>query len=285
VQTPPGRSLPPSGNGPHFRRAATIRERSTAVALFLCLAGFQVFALGSIDTDGPDFVESSEVVGEARFQYEANVMSERDHRNSSRVTRTSTPILLKYGITDAVEIRLESEGYIRTTGDSGNTVIRSTGTGDTALGVKWHSQDRDAAAGTPAVSWILHLEGPSGADGLRGHGIRPSLRSVMTWEFPYDLTLGLMPGIKYDAGEDSHRFTSGILGAVLNKRLTEKSRAFFEASATQLARGRDGGALADWNVGAAYLLSLEIQIGFRAGIAANRNTPNGFVLFELAQRY
>ena len=65
-------------------------------------------------------------------------MSERDHRNSSRVTRTSTPILLKYGITDAIEIRPESEGYILATGDSGNTVNRSTttGTGDTALGVK-----------------------------------------------------------------------------------------------------------------------------------------------------
>jgi hypothetical protein len=264
----------------------TLRERSTAVALFLCLASFRVFATGSIDTDGPDFVESSEVVGEARFQYEADVMSERDHRNSSRMARTSAPILLKYGITDAIEIRLESEGLIRTTGDSGNTVTRSaTGTGDTALGVKWHSQDKDAAAGIPAVSWILHFEGPSGTHGFRGHGIRPSLRSVMTWDFPHDLTLGLMPGIKYDAGEDGHRFTSGIFGAVLNKRLTEKSRVFFEASATQLARGRDGGALADWNIGAAYLLSRETQIGFRAGIAANRNTPNGFVLFELAQRY
>ena len=109
---PPGRSLSPSGNGPHFIRVATLRERCSAVALILCFASFQVLAIGSIDTDGPDFVESSEVVGEARFQYEANVMSERDHRNSSRVTRTSTPILLKYGITDAIEIRPESEGYI-----------------------------------------------------------------------------------------------------------------------------------------------------------------------------
>jgi len=92
----------------------------------------------------------------------------------------------------------------------------------------------------------------------------------MTWDLPHDLTLGLMPGIKYDAGEDSHRFASGILGAVLNKRLTENSRAFFEASATQLARGRDGGVLADWDIGAAYLLSRETQIGFRAGIAATR---------------
>ena len=266
-------------------RVVTLRKRSAAVALFLCLASFQAFAAGPIDTDGPDFVESSEVVGEARFQYEADVMSERDHRNSLRLTRTSTPTLLKYGITDAIEIRLESEGYIRTTGDSGDTATRSTGTGDTALGVKWHSQDRDAAAGIPAVSWILHVEGPSGTNGLRGHGIRPSLRSVMTWDLPHDLTLGLMPGIKYDAGEDSHRFASGILGGVLNKRLTENSRAFFEASATQLARGRDGGTLADWNIGAAYLLSRETQIGFRVGIAANRNTPDGFVLFELAQRY
>jgi len=33
------------------------------------------------------------------------------------------------------------------------------------------------------------------------------------------------------------------------------------------------------------LVANDWQIGFRAGVAANKNTPNNFVLFELAGRF
>ena len=39
-----------------------------------------VLAEDAIDTDGPDFVESSEVVPKGRFQYEVDVMAVRDRR-------------------------------------------------------------------------------------------------------------------------------------------------------------------------------------------------------------
>mgnify|MGYP003353933713 FL=1 len=42
-----------------------------------------------IDTDGPDFVESSEVVGKGRFQFESDVMAERDRRNPAPITSLS----------------------------------------------------------------------------------------------------------------------------------------------------------------------------------------------------
>ena len=39
-----------------------------------------------------DFVESAEVVGKGRFQFEADAASERDRRDEIRRTTTSTPI-------------------------------------------------------------------------------------------------------------------------------------------------------------------------------------------------
>jgi hypothetical protein len=264
-------------------------QRLTAFALFLAslFTGFEAFAAEPIDTDGPDFVESSEVIGKHRFQYEADVVSQRDRRPQTAGETTSTPTLLKYGITDTVELRLETEGRIRIANESGDAGVSSlqTGTGDTALGLKWHTQDREAAAGRPAISWILHFDTPSGTDGFKGHGIRPSLRSVVTWDLPQNFALGLMPGIKYDATNDGHRFTSGIFGAVLNRRITETFRAFAEISVPQLAPSRDGGTLADWDIGAAYLLTNDTQLGVRTGVAANRNTPSHYLLFELAQRF
>jgi hypothetical protein len=56
-------------------------------------------------------------------------------------------------------------------------------------------------------------------------------------------------------------------------------------SAPQIAHARDGGVLVDWDAGAACLVNNDVQLGVRTGVAANRNTPSNYVLFELAQRF
>ena len=268
------------------RRIEFLSFRIAVLLLAVCPAALDARAGEPIDTDGPDFVESSEVVGKGRFQFEADWSSERNRRDPAHRTTLSTPTLLKLGVTATVELRLETAGWMRvTTSPVGAASSVETGTGDTAFGAKWHTQDRDAAAGTPAVSWILHFEAPTGSDGFKGHGIRPSLRSVITWDLPHDLALGLMPGLKYDATPDGHRLVSGIFGAVLNKRWTETLRTFVESSSPQIARSRDGGVLMLWDVGAAYLITNDWQIGLRAGFSANRNTSNSQLLFELAGRF
>jgi hypothetical protein len=255
-----------------------------AVLFFALLpAEHMAFAAEPIDADGPDFVESSEVIGKNRFQYEADLLSQRDQRTPTVIQTTSTPTLLKYGITDTIELRLQTEGYIRNASQNNNAV--QTGTGDTALGLKWHSQDKEDAAGKPSISWLLHFDTPSGSNGFSRPGVRPSLRSVMTWELPQNFALGVMPGIKYDTANDGHRYTSGILGVVLNNRLTERFRAFVEMSAEQLAHAQDGGNVAYWDIGAAYLLTTDTQLGARAGFAANQNTPSNYFLIEVAQRF
>jgi len=263
----------------------SVRIAATCLAAWITLNTAR--AAAPIDTDGPDFVESSEVVGKGRFQFEADFVAERDRRNSMQLTTLSTPTLLRFGVTDTVELRVETEGRIRVTNDNaasgaGSTV---TGTGDTALGVKWHAQDRDKLTNTPAVAWILNFKVPTGSKEFEGSDITPSLRSVITWELPHDLALGFMPGVKYGAAPDGHRFASGIVGLVLNKQWTETFRTFVENSTSQIARSQDGGVMMSWDVGAAYLVANDWQIGFRAGVAANKNTPNNFVLFELAGRF
>jgi hypothetical protein len=253
------------------------------VVVVIAGVGLSSAMAGSIDTDGPDFVDSSEAVGLGRFQYEAELASVWDRRNASHTTRTATPLLLRYGVTETLEIRLDTEGHVRQSGDTQPDAL--SGTGETALGVKWHSQDGDESRGIPSVSWILDVAMPWGSKGLAGRGTRPSLRSVVTWELPHDLALGIMPGLKSDTGEDGHRFTSGIFGAVLNKKMNENFRAFVEVSTPQLARSRNGGVLANWDLGAAYLLTNDTQLGVRSGIAANHNTPTSYLLVELAQRF
>ena len=262
----------------------TIKKLIKVTLLFsLLLTEHVVSAAEPIDTDGPDFVESSEVIGKDRFQYEADFLSQRDNRASNTIKTTSTPLLIKYGISDNTEVRLETEGYILNDNSNANSV--TSGAGDTALGLKWHTQDGDEAKGKPSISWLLHFDTSTGTNGFSKPGIQPSIRTVMTWELPENFALGIMPGIKYDTAEDGHRFTSGIFGAVLNKHVTENIRAFVEFTVQQLAQPQDGGTIAYWDIGAAYLLTLDTQLGFRGGLAANTNTPSNYILLEIAQRF
>jgi hypothetical protein len=239
----------------------------------------------SIDTDGPDFVDSSEAVGKDRFQIEQELVSERDRRNAVLRRTISTPTLMRYGISETVELRLEGDTRVReTTGNSGiDTTV--SGHGDLGMGLKWHSQDRDEARNTPAISSILQLATPSGSKEFRGRAIRPSLRSIITWDLPHEFSLGVMPGLARDSRADGHRFTSGILGISLAKRLTERFRIFVESSTSQVARAENGGVVSAWDIGTAYLLTNDWQLGGRFAVAANRNSPGSALFVEIAGRF
>jgi hypothetical protein len=262
-------------------------------ALLLLTHGSLVLADpdGKIDTDGPDFVESSESVGKGRFQFETGPSFQRDKRDGADQRTVSIPLLLKLGMGGGIEARLETDaltwvsGQAPPDGTSGGTSVALHGFADTAIGLKWHSEDEDPARGIPSVAWLLHFELPSGTEDYRGRGVRPFLRSVISWDLPQHFTLGIMPGIEYDTRPDGTRFTSGIFGIVFGRWWTDRFRTFIEVSAPQIAPAQDGGVILYDDVGAACLLSDNWQLGGRVGWAANQNTPSEYILISLAGRF
>lgn len=77
---------------------------------------------------------------------------------------------------------------------------------------QWHSKDRDESVKKPAVSTILQLDTPSGSRDFGGHGLRLSVRSIITWDLPHQFSLGVMRGLTRDSHADGHRLTSAIPG-------------------------------------------------------------------------
>ena len=215
-----------------------------------------------IVTDRPDFVESSNVVGRGRFQIETSVLAERDKTDGVRARTYSMPTLLRYGVGDVLELRLETDG--RTVQHAGSEGT-SAGYADTALGVKWHVQDE--APGRPSVGVLLHADLDSGSRTWRGQGVRPSLRVAAEWELPGDLALGVMPG---------------ILGVVLGKELTPTWRAFVEVAAPQIARSANGGTVATFDTGMAWLLSDRCQLDAMLALGLNRRTPDAALTVGLS---
>lgn len=242
--------------------------------VLLALAGTVHADDEPIVTDRPDFVESSDVVGRGRVQIETSLAWARDRQGSLKTRETSTPTLLRVGVADNWELRLETDGRMRLTTDASGLRTRESGWSDLSFGVKWHQRDGDEGTGSPALGWLFHLEADTGSGAFRGSGVRPSLRMVAEWEFAGGWSLGVMPGVFRDRDEDGRHFTGGILAAVVGKSLNDRTRVFVELSGEQLAAARHGGSVTTLDSGIAYLVSRDVQVDAAMSRGLNRNAPD-----------
>jgi hypothetical protein len=237
----------------------------------------------SISTDRPDFVESSQVVGKGRVQLETSVQWERD-RHADPASRTlSTPTLLRIGMGESTELRIETEGrnIIRSSGEA--TVA---GYADTELGVKWHLADQqgEGFGGAPSMGVLLHAALPSGSRELRGHGVRPSLRLAAEWDLADGYSFGVMPGLAQESDDAGKRYGYGILAATLGKEFNERVRGFVELAAPQIARAGHGGTQASFDTGVTYLVNKDLQLDVSLTHGLNRRTPDLSLAFGLSLR-
>lgn len=226
-----------------------------------------------IVTDRPDFVESSAVVGKGRLQIETSVAIDRTRQDGVRQTVWATPTLVRFGVSDSVELRVESDGPVRQRSRAVNgdgAAMTERGYADASLGLKWHALD--AEGNRPAMALLLHADLSSGSAAFRESGTRPSARLVAEWELAHDMSFGVMPGVAYEKANGGT--TYGILGVVVGKAWNERLRSFVEVSSPHLARRAHGGTEASLMVGSAYLIKQNLQIDVAVSRGLNRRTSD-----------
>jgi hypothetical protein len=240
----------------------------------LAVSGAGAAEEDDIATDRPDFVESSNVVGKGRLQVETSIAGERNNEDGVRDISYSSPTLLRIGVSEALELRFETDGRIvaKTEDLASGASSTQRGFGDLSIGVKWHAQDEQGYR--PSLGFLLHADLDSGSAAFRGHGVRPSLRMAAEWELPNDMSLGVMPGIAYESGDAGGHYASGIFGIVLGKSWNDRFRTFAEISAPAIARARNGGTEASADIGAAWLINRNFQVDTAFSRGLNRRTPD-----------
>ena len=110
----------------------------------ICLSGsLAAGAADQISTDRPDFVESSDVVGAGHIQIETGFSSERNNADGIRSRTRSTPTLVRLGVSENLELRIETDGHIRSQerDQASGLTQRERGFADASLGLKWHVRD------------------------------------------------------------------------------------------------------------------------------------------------
>ena len=266
-------------------RCRPIGALCTATGLALLLTHCHVAADDSIVTDRPGFGESSDVVGKSRLQIETSMALERNHADGVATRTLTTPTLFRYGVSDTLELRLETDGRVieRSRDDLSGQAMTQRGYADTSLGLKYHAMDQNGWR--PSIGLLLHADLPSGSSQFRGNGVRPSLRVAAEWELPSDYSLGAITGLVVDKNDTGKRFAASLFGITLGLKLTEKTRVFAELSAPQIARAENGGTFARTDIGATYLLTKDCQIDTALSRGLNSNTPDLALTIGFSIRY
>jgi Putative MetA-pathway of phenol degradation len=256
------------------------------ITVITCLTGCLLAGIAHagdddrIDPDRPDFVDSSKVVGKGRVQLEGGYAVERNRDDGVRERTGSTPVLLRLGVSDTLEARIETEGRMRYRADDADEHERIheriRGWDDTTVGVKWRLAEGDPDGGwrRPALGLIADASFDTGSAFFRGQGVRPGLRAVAEWELPHGMSLGVMPGLVRDHDDEGRRAVNGVFAVSLGKDWSDRLHTFVEVAAPRIARARHGGTEASFDIGGAWALTKDCQIDAALQRGLNHRTAD-----------
>jgi hypothetical protein len=136
---------------------------------------------------------------------------------------------------------------------------RLRGFSDVSLGAQWRVRGGDAGW-LPGVAWLADVETSMGSPAFRDRNLRPSLRATAQWTLPSELTLGVMPGLYRDRGDDGRHYAAGMLAVTLGKSWTPRLQSFVELAGQCLSRSQSDASLLNVDTGLAFSASKTLQV-------------------------
>lgn len=268
-----------------FPPTLTRPRRQAAFLVLACSAQFAFADDGDvINPDRPNVANSSQVVGDGRLQLEIGVNWDRQRNDDLHLRTLSTPTLLRIGLGDTTELRIETDGRSIEHELDPATRARTTTAGwnATSIGFKWRFAEGEGVH--PALGLIGSAALPSGSSALRVKGVLPQLVLAAEWDLPQGWSLAVTPGAGADVDDDGARYHYGILAASLGKKFTEQVQGFFEVAAPQIASASHGGDRMQVDAGVSWRLNKNCQVDAMVVHGLNRQTPDLSLAFGLSVR-
>ncbi len=231
-----------------------MKSKLQATLLALCLT-IPCFADDLINADRPGIADGSTTVDAGKLQVELGL--ERDTGNGP--SSTTTPLLIRYGITKAIEARIETGGFTRSAGDSGLSPV--------SAGLKIHFLDR------PSLGLIARVFPHSGSGTFKSSKTTADLRLAA------DRDLSEKWSIEGNIGVEHGDQNSGLLAATLQYNISPAINVFVDGGATT----NPSSLLLD--AGTAWIIGKDLQLDFSAGFGAHGDVPDRFVAMGVSRRF
>jgi len=235
----------------------------------------------AINPDRPGIADGSAVVGRAHVEVETGLQLEWRENERSLLF----PTLLRLGLGDHLEARLEGNTYTRLrVAQAGSEAAVSDGMAPLSLGLKAHFQDSHGAH-RPSLGAILRVFPSSGSGEFHTRHGTGDLRLAADWDFAPKLSLN--PNIGIAVVEDESGKAFGALLSALTLTFAPKSRVgFFVDGALQSPEQLHGRSVVIYDAGATFVLGRDVQLDVSAGAgAAGTTPPHPFVAAGFSRRF
>jgi hypothetical protein len=239
-----------------------------------------------IVTDRPGFLFSSLTVGRGVVQTEWGIPAVTANGTAGVSSRLASLFgLVRYGVTDNFELRLDSPVYNQSRISVGGRTATDHGTGDLEVGAKWHPLDNHGAR--PSFALIPSVIVPTGGSGFTaGHPVY-QLNAMAEWNLASGWGIGALAGylngLNGPSGGD--RYGQETFGVSLGRSLpAPKWSAYGEALyvATNLAGAGDSSFLGG---GIKYLATNDIQLDLSFDRGLTADSPDWLFGLGLAARF
>jgi len=234
-----------------------------ALATALLVAAGRADAAGEPAPGRVDFLDSPAVIGLGQWQFDpAFPLLPGPHervvsRFASHFAALDVPVNL--GRTMALRAATASPADEQPLEGANDRMRRLHGFSDVSLGAQWRVRGGDAGW-LPGVAWLADVETTMGSPAFRDRNFRPSLRATAQWELPQQLSLGVMPGLYRDRGDDGRHFAAGVLAVTLGKSWTPRLQSFVELAGQCLSRAQADASLLNVDTGVAFVASKTMQV-------------------------
>jgi hypothetical protein len=212
---------------------------SLACVLVLLVASGAAAADGDvIDPDRPDVSSGTRTVGAGRVQLETGVLYERTRAAGEPTERRlSAEALLRIGVVERVEVRVEGEPIVRLRGAEDATDV-----GDFTLGVKWRFLDDTEGGAWPALALVPVVKLPTAPTPIGTGKADYGVVLAASFELPGDFGLDANAGVAaIGQTRPGGHLLQALVSASLSRKLAAAIAGFgeiFYASRDEW-RGRD----------------------------------------------
>jgi hypothetical protein len=219
-----------------------MRRLSAACVLVLLLAGS---ALGAdddtIDPDRPDVASSAKTVGRGRVQLETGVFFSRTSTAGEPTERRlSAEAMLRVGLTEGLELRIDSDPIVRLRGGEDVTDV-----GNIILSAKWRFFEPSDDSSWPALALIPAVKLPTAPEpigtGKTDFGVLVVASFLLPARFALDLNAGVAAiGQTRPGGYLPQALAIASLSRDLSARVSAFAEAFYGSRDERDGRGMLG---------------------------------------------
>lgn len=232
----------------------------------------------SINPDRPGIADGSAVIGRGWFQLEAGLQQERRSDASIKERATTIPSLLRVGLTDRFEVRVESNTFTRITVTGPGSASASTSDfAPISIGAKLQFQDSKGLT-HPSLGVIGRVFPRSGTSNVKTTKTTGDVRFAADWDVTPKISINPNVGIGKYEGDAGETFTTALFALTVSTFNDAKTINPFVDVSIQTVEGPGAGSAIIVDGGVAYIPKPNVQLDISAGKRARGESPaNWFI--------